>query len=95
MLHTFNEPPNSLRDLFSVCVLEVDWDPDRYLKEGEKKHSCNVGDEVKKNISNDITANIVVGKYILSILVKTKSRQVIIGENHGIRINQEIDCQRK
>ena len=54
-----------------------------------------MGDELKKNISNDIIRNIVVGKYILSILVKTKSRHFIIGENHGIRINQEIDFQRK
>ena len=39
MLHTFNEPPNSLRDVFSVCVLEVDRDPDRHLKEGGKKNT--------------------------------------------------------
>ena len=92
MLHTFNEPPNSLRDVFSVCVLEVDWDPDRYLKEGEKKHSCNVGNELKKNISNDITANIVVGKYILSVLVKTKQSIKLLEKIMGIGINQEIDC---
>ena len=54
-----------------------------------------MGDELKKNIRNDIIGNIVVGKYILSILVKKKSRHLIIGENHGIRINQEIDFQRK
>ena len=54
-----------------------------------------MGDELKKNIRNDIIGNIVVGKYILSILVKTKSRHLTIGENHGIRINQEIDFQRK
>ena len=54
-----------------------------------------MGDEHKKNMSNDIIGNIVLGKYILSILVKTKSRHLIIGENHGIRINQEIDFQRK
>lgn len=69
MLHTFNEPPNSLKDEFSVCVLEVDWDPERYFKRRGKKHSSNVGDVLKKNISNGIIGNIVVGKYILSILV--------------------------
>ena len=45
-----------------------------------------MGDELKKNIRNDIIGNIVVGKYILSILVKKKSRHLITGENHGIRI---------
>ena len=54
-----------------------------------------MGDELKKKIRNDIIGNIVAGKYILSILVKKKSRNLIIGENHDIRINQEIDFQRK
>lgn len=51
--------------------------------------------KVAHSIKNLCTARVCIGKYILSILLKNKSRHWITEDNQGIGIKQEIDWYKK
>lgn len=55
MPYTFNEPPNTLRDVVRVCVKEADWDAVWYSKEWgeEKERKIQTTCEINKKVSKD------------------------------------------